>query len=181
MVTLGTFSDLKWFDIANTENAKALTDAESHLDGDTMNIDGIVTKIEANADKIGMLAGFMVDPMAGGRGLDGAIPFIIDRVTHWKLPTVQTFTWAFTHPASPYREGLKTAVFGYIGGEILEWFGQGRYGKALKEGAVGFGKGLVIGAAALLPATQSSPPNPNMWTGNGGSSGSALGNRGYAY
>lgn len=138
-----------------------------------MNIDGIIGKIESNADKIGMAVGILADPVADGRGINGGIAFMVDRLSHWKLPTIESYTWAFLQNTN-YQKGLKTAILGYLLGEGAEIIGQAKIGKALKDGTIGMVKGLVIGVTAFVPATQSSAPNPNVHTGSGsGSSGSA--------
>ncbi len=123
-------------------------------------IGGIVNKIEANADKIGFLLAFFSDPMAAGRGIEGALPFVIDRVTQWKLPNLKHTLWYLTkHP--PYRDPLTFGIGAYLLGEMLG----GKYGNLSKDIGSGLIKGTVVASLVLLPAM-----NPHGNPGSGSSS-----------
>lgn len=130
------------------------------------NIEGLFSKALKNADKLGMLFGFMSDPVANGRGLSGAAPFIIDRISNWKIPNPEHIISAFKDPGNPYSDGLKNALMLYLAGEGLDFLGQSKYAKPAKDASIGLLKGLGLAAILLLPAT-----NPHGNINSGGNSG----------
>lgn len=84
-----------------------------------MNVNGLIGKIESNADKLGWAYGLLADPIASGRGISGAPAFIIDRLTHWKIPNPQSLIEALMWKDGPYYKALETGAIVYIAGEFL--------------------------------------------------------------
>jgi len=121
----------------------------------TLKLNSIGSKLAQNTDKIGMLFGILSDPMYNGRGLSGAPSFIIDRVTHWKIPDpMLLLEQVMVNP--PYRKPIDVSLIAYLLGEGMDWFGI-KQGKAVKKFAGGLLKGTAISALAFLPAIQSNP------------------------
>ena len=131
-----------------------------------LNVKGIVNKLTSNADKLGLLYGYLLDPMSNGRGLSGAPDFILDRITHWKVPKIESIINGLMW--GPYKEGLKTALMAYLAGEGLEAIGEGKWGKVAKKAGVGVAKGVGLAAITLLPAIN---PRTNPSSGSSGNYG----------
>lgn len=105
-----------------------------------------------NADKLGMLYAVIQDPIGDGRGLGELPHFVIDRLSKWKIPTNLEF-YIHELKTNPFYNGpLRTALMAYLAGYGLDFIGQTKYGKPLKEAAVGMVKGTAIAAALWLPA-----------------------------
>ncbi len=110
--------------------------------------------------------------MADGRGISGAIPFMIDRITHWKMPTdlIGMLKWAMQ---SPYYSAMKSGAMAAIGGYLLKELDinptLNRVGKILTNVGTGAATGSVAGPLLWLPAITSSPPDPSKYTGSGNS------------
>lgn len=131
-----------------------------------VNLTGIVSKLTGNAEKLAMLYAVIQDPIGGGRGFAGAPNFIIDRLTHWKIPDpMKLLEQVMFYPA--YSNPLKQALMAYIVGEGLEAVGQGKWGKVAKKAAIGLAKGTAIAAVAFLPAINphGASGNPSMGAG----------------
>lgn len=135
---------------------------------DIINTKSIVSNLENNVDKIAMLYGVVADPIDGGRGIEGALPFMVDRLSHWKLPNPQELLFYIKDPNYAYMKNIKNALMLYIGGYIAgDILGQTRIEKAAKSAATGLIKGTAIAAVAWLPAINSHKThNMNDFTGN---------------
>lgn len=116
-----------------------------------VNVTGVLTKVTSKADKLAMYYGILADPIADGRGLSGAPAFAMDRLGKWKIPDLTKIVEMVQHYPQ-YAGNIKNAAYLYIGGELLETIGQGKWGKTAKKAGWGLLKGVAIGAALWLPA-----------------------------
>lgn len=117
-----------------------------------VNIKGIVNSALSNTDKLGLIYGVIADPIGGGRGLEGAPNFMIDRLSKWHIPSDLATYVHYLKNDPGYAGPLKTALMAYLAGVGLDMLGQKRYGKAAKDGAVGIAKGVGLAALLWLPA-----------------------------
>lgn len=131
-----------------------------------MKLQNMVGKIEGKSDKIGFVFGLLGDPTGDGRGLAGAVPFAIDRITHWKIPNFEFILHYFTTPGNAYSGALNTAVMAYLAGEGMDLLGVG-HGKAAKKFAGGLMKGALVASVAFLPAINPHG-DPSAHSGNSG-------------
>jgi len=137
-----------------------------------MNVGGIVSKLTAKADTLGMIYAILADPVGDGRGLSGAPSMMIDRIMHWKVPTNIEF-YLHELQTNPFYAGpLKNAIMLYIAGEGLNAIGQSKWGNVAKKAAEGMAKGVGVAALLWLPAI-----NPHGAPSSGGSPS----NSGYGY
>lgn len=136
--------------------------------GDIVN--KLLSKAEA-AVPMGMgLYGFLQDPMADGRGFGPQnIRFVIDRLTHWKLPSnvIDMYKWALQMPQySALPNGIMAALAGYVLKELDIHPITNKLGGMFQKGGTAAAIGSLIAATLFLPAVTNSPPNPTLYTGN---------------
>ena len=129
-------------------------------------VDKIVSALEARADILGMLYGFLADPLGGGRGLAGAPGFMIDRISRWApvhpgdvLRLV--ISWPHVYPFTP---GITAAIGGYILREVAGELDPKimRLGNFLKKFGVSTAVSSIIAGFLWLPgllAGSSSSPS----------------------
>lgn len=149
-------------------------------------VDKIVGLFEKNADIIGGVYGFMQDPLGDNRGFAGAVPFMFDRITHWKVPKnfVEIYTWAFKDAKNytAMKNGILAAIIGYfvkeVGGDINPTIR--RLGSIIQKVGTGAAVGSAVAAFVFVPAIAASKPDPSLYTGRGGG-GHGGGNSGYVY
>lgn len=120
-----------------------------------MNIESTVKKAYnsaiSNADKLGLIYGVIQDPIAEGRGLEGAPDFMIDRLSKWHIPDpAKILEMIRFYPQ--YYNPLKTAIMAYLAGYGLDFIGQSKWAKAIKKAAIGIAEGVGVGALLWLPA-----------------------------
>lgn len=117
--------------------------------------------LTANAENLATIYGVLADPLYSGKSLEGAMAFMTDRLTHWKIPDPAVILdYLMTHPV--YGKNMKNALWLYIAGYGADMIGQGKYSKILQDVAVGLAKGTVLGAVAWLPAIN--PPSTHKLT-----------------
>lgn len=125
-------------------------------------LNGILDKIEDNADGIGGLLGIMSDPMANGRGLSmQTFEFMIDRISKWNIPNpIQVFHSIMAFPeAYPVMNNIMAG----LGGWALAEFGSivdprvAKLGRIVKKGAFSAAIGNIIGGFVWLPGHLAEP------------------------
>lgn len=133
-----------------------------------LNVNNIVNKIEKQAENLSTVYAIIADPIDGGRGLNGMIPFAVDRLSHWKIPDPQEILFYVMQPQYAYAKNIKNAVIAYLAGMGAEAIGQDRIGQAAKNVATGLAKGTAIAALLWLPAINShNTHKPTDFTGQG--------------
>ena len=81
----------------------------------------ITSIVSAVAPVAGVFKGFMSDPMAEGRGLSGALPFIMDRLSQFKIanPIITTqLALQGGEDSYPIVTGIAAAIAGYAIKEV---------------------------------------------------------------
>lgn len=117
-----------------------------------MDIGGIVGKVSANAETIGTLYGVIADPIDEGRGLNGAIPFMTDRLSHWKVPNISK-TIEQVQNYTKYKDNLKNGAILWGVGELMKTLGVGsKYANLAQKFGKGIIKGTALAAILWLPA-----------------------------
>jgi len=117
-----------------------------------VNVNGIVGKISSNAETIGTLYGVIADPIDAGRGLNGAVPFMTDRLSHWKVPNIST-TINQVQNYTKYKDNLKNGAIMWGVGELMKSFGVGtKYANLAQKFGKGIIKGTALAAILWLPA-----------------------------
>ena len=135
-------------------------------------IDKVLSTLEKNGSLIGGAYGLFQDPLSS----PDPIGYMIDRITHWKIPDLNYIITYLLHDPhySAFPLGIELAIGGWllkeIGGDIEPHLG--RVGGFLQKAGVGAAIGSGIGALLWLPAQ-----NPHGFV-SGGSPG---GSRGYGY
>lgn len=120
-----------------------------------MNIQGTINKtvsgLTANADKLAMIYAIIGDPIGDGRGLDGAVNFMIERISQWHIPDpakILEMVMAY----SPYKDNVKNGILLFLVGEGLKAVGQSKWGAVASKVAGGLLKGTAAAAILWLPA-----------------------------
>lgn len=132
-------------------------------------INKILDKADKNGMKLGAIYGFIQDPIGDGRGLSGAVPFAIDRLSHWKVPAdpIGMFQWAMNYGGN--YTALKGGLTAFVTGALLKEVDLhpmlNKFGSILSNIGGGAAVGSALGAIAWLPATTNSPPDPTKFTG----------------
>ena len=109
---------------------------------------------------LGFTIGVMADPMSDGRGLKGSVGFIKDRVTKYKVPSVNTLQWWLTAEQAPntYKAPIWGGLGLGIGGQILSSLGLhpiiGKVFRPLSKFGYGLFAGAVVGLFAWLGASE---------------------------
>ena len=131
-----------------------------------LNVNGIVSKVESKAEDLAIAYGIIADPIANGRGLTGAVPFMIDRLQNWKIPDINQLLAYLEDPALPYNKNLMYALYAYLGNIGLDILGQARLANAAKNVAVGLVKGTALATILWLPAVNpKGAHSPNDYSG----------------
>lgn len=117
-----------------------------------MNIGDITGKISKNAETIGTVYGLIADPIDAGRGLEGMVPFMTDRLSNWHVPNIsKTIEQVMNY--DKYKNNIKDGVVLYIAAEAAKMFGVGtKYANIAQKLAKGIVKGTALAAVLWLPA-----------------------------
>ena len=142
-----------------------------------LNINGIVGKVSSNAETIGTLYGVVADPIDEGRGLNGAVPFMTDRLSHWKVPNISN-TISQVQFYTKYKDNLKNGAILWGVGELMKTLGVGsKYANMAQKFGKGVIKGTALAAVLWLPAINphGQSPYPSASTNQNFSNAPAIG------
>lgn len=116
------------------------------------NLNGIIGKISSNAETIGTIYGVIADPIDAGRGLNGAIPYMTDRLSNWHVPNISK-TIEQVQFYDKYRENIKNGAILWGVGELAKTLGVGtKYANLAQKFGKGVLKGTAMAAVLWLPA-----------------------------
>ena len=133
-------------------------------------LDGLMSKVEQAAPiGVGIYA-LLQDPMQASGGLNNAtINFMLDRISHWKLPSdvIGMYKWALSSGAySSIPNGILAAIVGWVAKQLNLHPIVNRIGSIAEKAGTASAIGGLIAATIWLPATTGSPPDPSKFTGN---------------
>ena len=133
-------------------------------------LNGIMSKVEQAAPVgVGIYA-LLQDPMQSQGGLNaGTLNLMIDRITHWKIPSdiIGMYKWALASGAySSIPNGIMAAIVGWVAKQLNLHPIVNRIGAIAEKAGTAAALGGLIGATIWLPATTGSDPDPNKYTGN---------------